>query len=103
MLGVGQKPAFFITRAFGKTGMPHTKAIESKVEDLIAETLAAMHYELVRVQLTPGGRYITLQVMAERADRKPMTVEDCVKISHAISRRRSSMRPIRWRGATRWK
>ena len=65
--------------------MPQTKAIESKVEDLIAGKLAALHYDLVRVQLTPGGRYITLQVMAERVDRKPMTVEDCVKISHAIS------------------
>ena len=65
--------------------MTNTKAIESKVEVIIAGALAAMQYELVRVQLTPGGPYLTLQIMAERADRKPMTVEDCAKISHAIS------------------
>jgi ribosome maturation factor RimP len=30
---------------------------------------------------------LTLQVMAERADGQPMTVNDCSKISHAISDR----------------
>jgi ribosome maturation factor RimP len=74
--------------------MPNTKAIESKVEEIIASALAAMQYELVRVQLTPGGRYLTLQVMAERTDRKPMTVEDCVKISHAISPKLDEADPL---------
>jgi ribosome maturation factor RimP len=74
--------------------MPNTKAIDSKVEEMIAETLAAMQYELVRVQLSPGGRYLTLQVMAERADRKPMTVEDCVKISHAVSPKLDEADPL---------
>jgi len=67
--------------------MPNTKAIENKVEELIVRALAALQYELVRVQLTPGGRYLTLQIMAERTDRKPMTVEDCARISHAVSPR----------------
>ena len=53
-----------------------------------------MEYELVRVQLTPGGRYLTLQVMAEREDRQPMTVNDCVKISSAISPRLDEADPL---------
>ena len=44
-----------------------------------------MGFELVRVQLYGGGRP-RLQVMAEPADpNRPMTVEDCAEISHAIS------------------
>lgn len=82
---MGQKPAFFVTRRPGTTTMLNTREIEGQVEQLVNSALAALSYELVRVQITPGGRFLTLQVMAERADRKPMTVEDCVKISHAIS------------------
>jgi ribosome maturation factor RimP len=35
-----------------------------------------------------------LQVMAERADRKPMTVEDCVKISRSLSPRLDESDPM---------
>ncbi len=66
------------------------KALETKVGDLIADDLSSMGYELVRVQMMSGGRYTTLQVMAERADGKPMTVDDCVKISHAASEKLDS-------------
>ncbi len=65
--------------------MANTKELEKTVTDLIGGELAAMGYDLVRVSISPGGRYLTLQVMAERLDRKAMTVEDCVKISHAVS------------------
>lgn len=92
---MGQKPAFFVTpRVPGVKTMMNTRDIEQKVSDLIAADLEAMQYELVRVQLTPGGRYLTLQVMAERADRKPMTVNDCVKISSAISPRLDEADPL---------
>lgn len=63
----------------------NVKDVEVKVTRLIADDLAAMGYELVRVQVMSGGRYMTLQVMAERGDRKPMTVDDCVQISRAVS------------------
>jgi ribosome maturation factor RimP len=66
------------------------KAIEAKVSTLVAEDLSFMGYELVRVQALKGGQYITLQIMAERLDTKAMTVDDCVKISHAISARLDS-------------
>ncbi len=51
---------------------------------MIEPSLAAMGYRLVRVLLT-GGRQATLQVMAERLDEAPMSVEDCALISRSIS------------------
>ncbi|ALJ34061.1 ribosome maturation factor RimP [Azospirillum brasilense] len=55
-----------------------------RIEQIITPSVEAMGYELVRVQLT-GGQRMVLQVMAERADSAPMTVEDCADISRAIS------------------
>lgn len=66
------------------------KAVETKVSKLISEDLEFLGYELVRVQALGGGKYMTLQIMAERTDTKSMTVDDCVKISHAISARLDS-------------
>lgn len=61
------------------------KQIESTVSTLISDDLLAMGYELVRVQMMGGGRFSTLQIMAERLDNKGMTVDDCAAISHAVS------------------
>ncbi len=55
-----------------------------RIEQIITPPVEAMGYEVVRVQLT-GGQRMVLQVMAERADGAPMTVEDCADISRAIS------------------
>jgi ribosome maturation factor RimP len=55
-----------------------------QVAELIEPTLCDMGFELVRVLLHGGQRPI-LQVMAERADRVPMTVEHCAEISRAVS------------------
>ena len=84
---MGQKPAFFVT-------MTDIKATENRVTALATDDLAAQGYELVRVQLTSGGRYMTLQVMAERVDAKPMTVDDCARISHMISARLDQDDPL---------
>jgi ribosome maturation factor RimP len=54
------------------------------IEKLIEPSLEACGYRLVRVLLT-GGRGTTLQVMAERADDAPMSVDDCVGISRSLS------------------
>ena len=43
-----------------------------------------MGYELVRV-LLQGRTNLTLQIMAERRDRQPMTVDDCAEISRSLS------------------
>ncbi len=42
-----------------------------------------MGYELVRVAVLGTARP-TVQIMADRADQAPMSVEDCEAISHAI-------------------
>ena len=60
--------------------MPETRQIAT----LIAPSLEAMGYRLVRVAFT-GGRRSTLQIMAERRDEAGMTVEDCADISHTVS------------------
>ena len=51
---------------------------------IIAPTVTAMGYEIVRVQLS-GGRRPVLQVLAERVDGAPMTVDDCADISRTVS------------------
>src|SRR6266436_10375389 len=51
---------------------------------MIAPSIEAMGYRLVRVAFT-GGRRPTLQIMAERRDEAAMTVDDCADISRAVS------------------
>jgi ribosome maturation factor RimP len=56
----------------------------NRIAQAIEPSLEAMGYRLVRVVVT-SGRRPTLQVMAERVDDRPMTVEDCAQISHSVS------------------
>src|SRR5258708_15884582 len=51
---------------------------------LIEPSLDAMGYRLVRVAFL-GARRGTLQIMAERRDDAPMTVDDCSEISRSVS------------------
>ncbi len=55
-----------------------------RIEGIVAPTVEAMGYRLVRVMMT-GGRRPTLQIMAERADGSGMGVDDCAEISRTIS------------------
>jgi ribosome maturation factor RimP len=57
----------------------------ARIESLIGPTIDSMGYELVRVSLGGGRQSAKLQVMAERKDRRPMTVDDCAEISRTIS------------------
>jgi len=61
---------------------------------MIEPTLADMGFELVRVQMF-GSRRPTLQIMAERVDGAPMTVDHCAEISHAVSALLEVEDPIR--------
>ncbi len=54
------------------------------IERLIEPSLEALGYRVVRVVLS-GGPGATLQVMAERRDDVPMSVDDCALISHSVS------------------
>lgn len=55
-----------------------------RIEELITPTVEALGFVLVRVVFT-GGDNPSLQVMAEDAETGDMVVEDCVKVSRAIS------------------
>jgi ribosome maturation factor RimP len=56
----------------------------NRIAQAIEPSLEGMGYRLVRVVIT-SGRRPTLQVMVERQDDQPMTVEDCAQISHSVS------------------
>jgi len=63
----------------------HTSGMSTRrIEAIIAPSIEAMGYEVVRVMLT-GGRRPTLQIMAERPDGSGMNVDDCARISRSIS------------------
>jgi len=57
----------------------------ARIETLIAPSLEAMGYRLVRVAVTGGRRAQVLQVMAERIDEQPMGVDDCTEVTHSVS------------------
>jgi ribosome maturation factor RimP len=59
--------------------------LSEKIEKLIGPIVDELGYELVRVQMQGGARRATLQIMAERRDRTAMLVEDCARLSRAIS------------------
>ena len=54
------------------------------IAPIIEPSLTAMGYRLVRIAFLGASR-ATLQVMAERLDDAPMTVEDCTEISRSVS------------------
>ncbi len=56
----------------------------TKLEEVAAPSLTDLGYEIVRITLQ-GGDIKTVQVMAERLDRKSMTLGDCEKISRTVS------------------
>lgn len=55
----------------------------ARVEQLIAPSIEAMGFDLVRVKMTGGAR-ARLQIMAERPD-GTMSVSDCATVSRAVS------------------
>lgn len=60
-------------------------ALNETLTGLIEPICNEMGYDLVRLQLSGGNTRKVLQVMAERKDRKAMTVDDCADLSRAIS------------------
>ena len=54
------------------------------VERLVAPSLAATGYEVVRVLLMGQHRPL-LQIMIERADRRAVSVDDCAEVSRTVS------------------
>ena len=56
----------------------------NSIAQLIEPSLDAMGYRLVRVVMT-SSRRATVQIMAERLDDLPITLDDCAQISHSLS------------------
>lgn len=63
--------------------MQRSPNLLDRLEALIAPSLEAMGFDLVRVRFT-GGKRPRLQIMAERPD-GTMSVEDCAEVSRALS------------------
>jgi ribosome maturation factor RimP len=59
--------------------------LNEHIAALVSPTVETLGYELVRVRLQGGARHATLQIMAERCDRRAMVVDDCARLSRAIS------------------
>ena len=57
-----------------------TEAIEKMIDPSVVDA----GYEIVRVQFADERRK-TLQIMIERCDRRPMTVDDCATVSRIVS------------------
>ena len=55
-----------------------------RIETLIAPTIEAMGFAIVRVHVS-GGNKPSLQVMAERSHGGSIVVDDCATISRAVS------------------
>jgi ribosome maturation factor RimP len=64
--------------------MTAQKDTTREIEAIIAPSLEAMGYSLVRTQIGAGRRPV-LQIMAEPRDERAMTVDDCADISRAVS------------------
>ena len=66
------------------TSEPNHGGLEGRIAAYITPALEGMGYELVRVAVL-GRERPTVQVMADRADGSLITVEDCERITHAVS------------------
>lgn len=58
--------------------------LTERIAQIVAPSIEALGYEIVRVQLT-GGRAPTLQIMCDRIDGEAMQVDDCADISRSVS------------------
>jgi ribosome maturation factor RimP len=63
--------------------LPQHEGLEARIAACVAPTLEHMGYELVRVQVSGKERPV-VQVMADRADQAPFTVQDCEAVSHVL-------------------
>jgi len=59
-------------------------SLTDNIVHLIAPSIEALGYELVRVTLAGSTRKV-LQIMAEPKDGRVMAVEDCARVSRAVS------------------
>lgn len=70
-------------------------AEDARLIDLLDPVAEAAGYEIVRLRLMGGEERRRLQVMAERAADGDMNVEDCARLSRALSEVMDAADPIR--------
>ena len=63
---------------------PNHSGMEARIAGMIAPHLSHLGYDLVRGAVL-GRERPTVQVMADRADGSQISVDDCERITHAIS------------------
>jgi ribosome maturation factor RimP len=63
---------------------PSHSGLEGRIAEIVAPRLEAMGYELVRVQVM-GKESPVVQIMADRADNAPFTLDDCTEVSRLLS------------------
>ncbi len=56
-----------------------------RLEELVIPVLTDMGYDLVRLSMHGGDSRQVLQIMAERKDLVPMSIDDCSSISRELS------------------
>ena len=69
-------------------------AEDAKLLELLDPVAEAVGYEIVRLRLMGGERQRRLQIMAERPQDGDMNVEDCARLSRAISEVMDAADPI---------
>ena len=60
-------------------------ALEGKIEELIGASLEAMGFLVVRIRIMGAVGNRTLQIMIERCNEEPISVEDCERVSRNVS------------------
>jgi ribosome maturation factor RimP len=86
----GRPAAFLLSFEAGLRGKTQEDRLLLELLDPVAESIG---YELVRVRLMSGSQSRRLQIMAERPD-GDMNVEDCTRLSRAISEVMDAADPI---------
>ncbi len=79
----GPRARFFVLTEKILADLTAKAAIDRRLAEIVSPTIEDMGFELVRIRLMSGKR-TTLQIMTERPD-GGIEVEDCAKISRAVS------------------
>ncbi|MEO5335714.1 MAG: ribosome maturation factor RimP [Magnetospirillum sp. WYHS-4] len=58
--------------------------LEGRIGELVGPTVEDLGFTVVRIQ-TSGQRRVVLQIMIEHPDGQPPTVDDCARVSRAVS------------------
>ena len=82
---MGASPPFFVLQDCERNRLHLSGSLEQRVGALIADTVRAMGYDIVRIALTGGRSRSALQIMIEPLDERGLTVDDCASVSRAVS------------------